>query len=209
MIFNLPVGWRAMSPIAISELDWCDRSSLRLSSEFSSSGSLRSSLPSSESSPTLNWTCWSKVWAARAVLWVGRVSVDAPALLPDSEPRAAEMLLERGGFCLAEDWERGCGGWDRVLSAGASSRFPVEEGMGSSDVGFDNAAALFSARASWALSACSFLRARSEALPMAKDVELQESLTTSLQYICSKCFLYSNWLWWSVLHCKLRGFIRT
>ena len=73
-----------------------------------------------------------------------------------------------------------------MLLAGASGRLPVEEGMGSSDLGFDNAAALFSARASRALSA------RSEALPMAKDVELQESLTTSLQYICLKCFLYSN-----------------
>lgn len=209
MISNLPVDWRVMLPISILELDLCDWSSLRLLSEFSSSSLLQSSLWSSELSPILNWTCWSKVWAARAVLQVGKVAVDAPVLLPDSEPRATKMLLEWGGLHLAEGWAQGCSGWDRVLLAGVSSRFPVEEDLGSLDVGFDDTVDLFSTRVSWAFSACSFLWAHLEALPMAKDVELQESLTMSLQYICLKHFLYSNWLWWSILHCKLHGFIRT
>ena len=75
-----------------------------------------------------------------------------------------------------------------MLLTGASDRPLVEKGLGSLDVGFDDAMALFSARVSQAFSA------RSEVLPMAKDVELQESLTMSLQYICLKHFLYSNQL---------------
>ena len=98
---------------------------------------------------------------------VGRVE-----LLLGAEDRAAELLLDRGGFCLLEvdDGARDCSGQGLAELVVGSGRLLVV-GLGSSDVGFGDAPDLLASQPCRALAAAALLRSFSPALPMIEHTE--------------------------------------